>query len=80
MTEKILTLKADIGAELNVIDQIYTRLNRQGDDITHEEQAIVIGYSIICTIFTMRLKASFSVWQRRLKMTSLIVTDGTLYY
>jgi len=44
MTEKILTLKADIGAELNVIDQIYTRLNRQGDDITHEEQAIVIGY------------------------------------
>lgn len=44
MTEKILALKADISAELNAIDQIYTRLDRQGDDITREEQAIVIGY------------------------------------
>jgi len=44
MKEKILALKADIGADLRTIEQIYGMLVRQGETIASDEQAIVIGY------------------------------------
>lgn len=44
MKEKLLTLKADISAALQAIDQIYANLGRQGDAVSDDEQAIVIGY------------------------------------
>jgi len=44
MREKILALKADIGADLQAIEQIYAALTRQGDAIVNNEQAIIIGY------------------------------------
>ena len=44
MREKILALKADIGADLQAIEQIYATLARQGDAIASDEQAIVVGY------------------------------------
>ncbi len=44
MREKLLALKADINADLRAIDRIYAELDRQGDAIANDEQAIVIGY------------------------------------
>jgi hypothetical protein len=44
MREKILALKADIGADLQAIEQIYTMLARQGDVSANGEQAIIVGY------------------------------------
>jgi hypothetical protein len=44
MREKILALKADIGADLQAIEQIYTMLARQGDVSANDEQAIIVGY------------------------------------
>jgi hypothetical protein len=44
MREMLLALKADINADLRAIDRIYAELDRQGDAIANDEQAIVIGY------------------------------------
>ncbi len=44
MREKLLALKADINADLQVIDQVYAKLGRQGNVIATDEQAIIIGY------------------------------------
>jgi hypothetical protein len=44
MREKILALKADLGADLQAIEQIYTMLARQGDFGASDEQAIIVGY------------------------------------
>jgi hypothetical protein len=46
MRDKALTLKADIKANLEVIDQIYQRLDLQGDAIATDEQTIVTGYHL----------------------------------
>jgi hypothetical protein len=44
MKEKILALKADIGADLQAIKQIYAKLAAQDETIASDERAIVAGY------------------------------------
>jgi hypothetical protein len=44
MKAKILALKADLSADLQVIEQIYLKLAGQGEILSGDEQAIVTGY------------------------------------
>lgn len=46
MREKLATLKAEIRADLQTIQRIYDDLARQGDIITSQVQAIVVGYHL----------------------------------